>query len=86
MEDMTKGLAKGAIEGTGKRTMSLIFASIVFLILIIFSGRILSLINKSSCKTDKDIQGAHKWAGAAVGISTAGLIICLGFLIAMYAM
>lgn len=58
-----------------------IIAAIVFLILIIFSGRILNEINKSNCKTDANITSAHRWASWAVGLSTMGLIISVVFII-----
>ena len=76
---------EGIGKGASKMAFSFIISMIIFLILVIFSGRILNLINKSSCKkTDTNIEGAHKWAAWAVGISTLGLIISLGLLIAMY--
>lgn len=56
----------------------LIIALIIFLVLVIVSGRILNEINKSSCHTsDANIQIAHKWAAWAVGISSvaAGLVV-----------
>ena len=71
-------------KGAGKMAFSLIISAIIFLILVIFSGRILNLINKSSCKPDANMQSAHKWAAWAVGISTMGLIVSIGLLIAMY--
>ena len=56
----------------------LIIAFIIFLVLVIISGRILNEINKSKCHTsDANIQIAHKWAAWAVGISTAGLALVL---------
>ena len=76
---------EGVAKGASKMAFSLIFAAIIFLVLIIFSGRILNLINKSNCKSDADITSAHKWTAWAVGISTIGLIVSLGLLIIMYA-
>jgi len=56
---------------------------ILFLVLTIMAGRILYLINATSdtIKGDPDIQSAHNWAAGMVGLSTIGLIVCIGMLI-----
>ena len=57
--------------GLIKTEVYLIFSFIIFLIIVIVSGRILNEINLSKCNTDKNIKIAHKWATWAVGISAA---------------
>jgi hypothetical protein len=62
--------------GIFKTEFYLIISFIVFLVMVIISGRILNEINKSSC-TDPNIKTAHKWTAWAVGISSAAAGISL---------
>ena len=67
--------------GIYKLEFYLIAVFIVFLIIVIVSGRILNKINDSSCKSNSDIKVAHRWAAWAVGISaTAAGLSLLGAL------
>lgn len=73
----------------GKGLVSCSLAALVFLALTIVLGRILDLINKSSCRVKSSatsssppgtldtINGAHTWTSWALGISVLGLIISL---------
>lgn len=58
---------------------------IIFLIIVIISGRILNKINESNC-TDPNIKDAHKWAAWTVGLSATAagisLIIFIGIFFA----
>ena len=56
-----------------KYTVTIVIAFIIFLILVIISGRILYDINKSSCKnTDAHLQDAHSWTAWTVGLASFG--------------
>lgn len=70
---------------TTKFTFQLAIAFIIFLALVILTGRILYDINQSStnCKnSDPHIQNAHAWAAWGVGISSAGAGLALiGFIL-----
>ena len=74
---MENSLNMNMTGGIFKSMFGSIFAAIIFLILIIFSGRILNLINKAGYKSNSNLEDAHKWAAWAVGISTTGLIVAL---------
>lgn len=65
----------------------LIIAFILFLAIVIVSGRILNEINltSSSCRSDSHIQSAHKWAAWTVGISATGAGLALLALIVIIA-
>ncbi len=67
--------------GVIKMEFTLIIAAVIFLVIVIVSGRFLAEINLSKCKTDPNIITAHWWAAWAVGISTAGLAIAVGLFI-----
>ena len=56
-------------------------AFLIFLAILIVTGRILNKINDAGIKDNADINEAKKWAGASVGISAAGLALTLIVLI-----
>jgi ABC-type cobalamin transport system permease subunit len=73
-------------EGVAKTQVSLFIAFVIFLVVVIISGRILNELNltTSSCKSDNHIKDAHKWAAWAVGISSTGAGLCLIGFIALF--
>jgi uncharacterized BrkB/YihY/UPF0761 family membrane protein len=77
-------MANPAVPGLGKIEIFLVVGFILFLIVLIISGRILNEINKSSCKSDSNIKDAHKWAAWTVGISVVGVFITLVVLILLF--
>ena len=63
---------------SAKFMFQLVIAFIIFMALVIISGRILYDINKSSCRnSDSHIQDAHKWTAWTVGLSSAGAGLAL---------
>lgn len=62
-------------------------AFIVLLVLIIVSGRILNMINRSkeTCKTDDEyIKIARKWSIWSVGLSSAAAFVSLCIFIGLF--
>jgi len=73
--------------GGFKSIFYLVITFIIFLVVLILSGRILNLINLSSsaCRSNSDIKTAHKWAAWAVGITSVGTgLTFLGIIGAIY--
>lgn len=60
-----------------KYKIYLAIAFIIFLILVIISGKILSDLNKATCSTDPGVVSGKKWSKWLVGISTVGMIVTL---------
>ncbi|XWV25471.1 putative ORFan [Tupanvirus deep ocean] len=62
-----------------KSKVYLIIGFVIFLVIVIISGRILNEINLSSCTSDSHIKIAHSWAAWVVGISStvAGILLIL---------
>lgn len=62
-----------------KSKVYLIIGFIIFLAIVIISGRILNEINLSGCKSDSHIKIAHTWTAWVVGISStaAGILLIL---------
>lgn len=67
-----------------KTQIYLAIAFIIFLVIIIISGRILDDINKSSCGADPRIANAHKWAAWVVGLASAAAAITLIIFIVLF--
>ena len=64
-----------------KYQIYLAIAFIIFLVLVIVSGRILDGINKSSCTNDPHIQNSKKWSAWSVGLaSTAAALTLIAFI------
>jgi len=71
MSDKTFEMPSSIVEGRLKIGAVLLISSIISLILVIISGKILDDINKSGQKSANTyIQNAHKWAAWTVGISS----------------
>lgn len=66
-----------------KYSMSILFAFIIFLILVVIGGRILNMINNTTC-SDKYIKTAHTWSSWMVGISSAGALITLALFVLLF--
>lgn len=84
--------AKSATGSVAKslfgREITLAITLIIFLIIVIVTGKILHEINKSKCfaSGDQNILVAHKWCAWAVGISSTGMALTLIlFLVLLFA-
>lgn len=58
-----------------------VIALVIFLAILIITGRILAKINASNCKEDEHIKEAKKWSAWSVGLSSTGLVLSLVVLV-----
>ena len=67
------------MESAFKTQAYLFIAFILFLVVVIITGKILNEINLSSsaCKAEPHIAVAHRWSAWAVGISATGATLAL---------
>lgn len=72
------------MESIAKMSIELVITFVIFLVLLIVSGRILNEINLSKCSNDPNIKIAHKWTSWAVGISTTGVLVTIVLFILMF--
>ena len=71
---------------TGKTQIYLAIAFVLFLILVIISGRILDDLNKTKCTADAYLDNSKKWSKYFLAVSTIGMILALIGFIAFFFM
>ena len=73
-----------AVTGIIKTQIILFIAFIIFLVLVVVSGRILDDINKSSCKNDLHIANASRWTKVFLAVTTVSMGLTLIAFIALF--
>ena len=73
-------------KGITKMHIALIIVFVISLVIIIIAGRILNMINLSTCKKDPKIISAHKWAAWTVGIFSAIATLALAVFVITFFM
>ena len=66
-----------------KFEVALFVFAVIFLVVLIISGRILAQINKSSCNSDSNIRDAHKWTAWVVALMSIALFLAIAGMVAL---